>query len=200
LRLTDSIGRGLDAVAEVPAWSMTAEEQREALVTLRRERIRLHELELRVLAEADRGNVGEDSGATSTAAWLAHETKTTRSAAYRDVHLAHALDVEFAATRAAMADGAIDALKARIIVHAVNQLTTDYGDVIPVGTRARAEAHLVDYATVFDATRLRMLGKRLLEVVCPEAADAAEGRKLEEEERRGVSDLLCKRSVHLKGT
>jgi hypothetical protein len=34
---------------------------------------------------------------------------------------------------------------------------------------------MVDLATKFDAPTLRSLGKRLFEVVCPEAADAAEG-------------------------
>jgi hypothetical protein len=51
-------------------------------------------------------------------------------------------------------------------------------------THARAEAHLLDLASRFDAGRLRRLGRRLFEVVCPEAADQAEGEALEREERR----------------
>ena len=43
---------------------------------------------------------------------------------------------------------------------------------------------MVDQAKEFDAPTLRQLGKRLFEVVCPEAADAAEGRKLEKEEAK----------------
>ncbi|HEX6247071.1 MAG TPA: DUF222 domain-containing protein, partial [Nocardioidaceae bacterium] len=48
----------------------------------------------------------------------------------------------------------------------------------------RAEAHLLDLAGEFDATALRRLGRRLFEVVCPEAADRVEGEKLAEEEQR----------------
>src|SRR3954451_12691202 len=62
LRLVDSLSRGLHAVCEVATWSMIFEDQREALVALRRERDRLAELELRVLVSADRNQVGADSG------------------------------------------------------------------------------------------------------------------------------------------
>ena len=43
---------------------------------------------------------------------------------------------------------------------------------------------MLDLAREFDAPTLRKLGKRLFEVVCPEAADEAEGRKLEKEEAK----------------
>jgi hypothetical protein len=43
---------------------------------------------------------------------------------------------------------------------------------------------MLDLAREFDATALRRLGKRLFEVVCPDAADEAEGRRLAEEEER----------------
>jgi hypothetical protein len=48
-----------------------AGEQFETLVGLRTQRARLVELELRVLVAADRNQVGAETGATSTAAWLA---------------------------------------------------------------------------------------------------------------------------------
>ena len=62
-------------------------------------------------------------------------------------------------------------------------LTDEYDD-LPAGTRERAEAHMVDQAKEFDAPTLRQLGKRLFEVVCPEAADEAEGKKLAKEEAK----------------
>ena len=82
-----------------------------------------------------------------------------------------------------MAAGAIDVEKAAIVTAAVEALTSEYDD-LPAGTEARAEAHMVDQAQAFDAPTLRKLGKRLFEVVCPEAADAAEGRKLEKDEAK----------------
>ena len=61
-----------------------------------------------------------------------------------------------------------------MVVDAVGRLTDEHDD-LPEGTHARAEAHLLDLAGEFDAAMLRRLGKRLFEVVCPEAADQAEG-------------------------
>jgi Domain of unknown function (DUF222) len=183
LRFADSLSRGLDAVSGVAAWSMTPEEQRQALVGLRRQRARLAELELRVLAAADRNQVGAESGATSTAAWLAEATGCTRAACFAEVRLAHALDGPFEATRRALANGTLDVDRAAVIVHAVQALSAEH-DQLPEGTPAAAEAHLVDLAARFDARTLRMLGKRLFEVVCPDAADAHEGRTLAAEEAR----------------
>ena len=73
--------------------------------------------------------------------------------------------------------------KAGIVTAAVEALTEEYDD-LPPGTQACAEAHMVDQAKAFDAPTLKQLGKRLFEVVCPEAADAAEGKKLEKEEAK----------------
>jgi hypothetical protein len=180
---TDALAGALDRLGPGAAWSMTPEEQRRALVALERQQARLAELRLRVLAAADRNQVGADSGATSTPAWLAHATRATRQACFRDLHLAEALDGDFEATRRALAAGEIDVEKARIIVAAVRALTEEYDDR-PEGIHQEAEAHLLEKAVEFDAPGLRMCGKRLFEVVCPGAADAAEGKKLAEEEER----------------
>jgi hypothetical protein len=183
VRFTELLSGALDRLGPVAAWSMTPEEQRRALVALERQRARLAELELRVLAAADHNKVGADSGATSTPAWLAHQTRTTRAACFRDLHLAEALDGDFEATRRALAAGAIDVDRARVIVHAVRALTEEY-DELPEGTHLEAEAHLLELAVRFDAATLRGFGKRLFEVVCPEAADQAEGGRLAAEEER----------------
>jgi hypothetical protein len=183
LRFTDSLGRALDGLASTPAWGMSPAQQGEALLALRREQARLAELELRLLAAADRNEVGTDTGATSTAAWLAHETASTTPSVISDVHLAQALDTDFEATRTALAAGVIDVAKARVVIGAVRALTDEHDD-LPAGTHARAEAHLVDLAESFDVAALRRFGKRLFEVVCPQAAEAEEGRKLAAEEAR----------------
>ena len=78
----------LDALAEVPAWSASRGEQRTALVALARARARLDELLLRLLAAADRNDVAAETAATSTAAWLAAETRRPVAAAHADVRLA----------------------------------------------------------------------------------------------------------------
>ncbi len=184
VRFTASLSGALDRLAEVPLWSMTPEEEREALVELHKQQARLEELELRLLVQADRDGVGADSGATSTPAWLAHATKTTTAGRHRDLHLGKKLDETFHATKAALAAGLIDVEKAGIVTAAVEALTAEYDDLPRRRSRAKAEAHMVDQAKEFDAPTLKQLGKRLFEVVCPEAADAAEGKKLEKEEAK----------------
>jgi hypothetical protein len=183
VRFLDSLSGALDRLAEVPLWAMTPDEQRAALVAMRRQRARLEELELRVLRQADRDQVGADTGATSTPAWLAHATKTNPAARHADLHLAKKLEDTFQTTGAALAAGGIDAEKARIIIKAVETLTAEYDD-LPPGTHAVAEAHMVDRAHQFEPAELRRLGKRLFEVVCPEAADEAEGKLLAKEEAK----------------
>lgn len=181
VRFTDSLHGALDRLAEVPVWSMTPDEERRALVELTRAESRIADLRMRVLVQADRDQVGADSGATSTPAWLAHATKTTTPGRFQDLHLAKKLDDQFQATRQALAAGLIDVEKASIVTRAVEALTSEYDD-LPAGTQQRAEAHMIEQAIAFDAPALKQLGKRLFEVVCPEAADEAEGKKLEKEE------------------
>ena len=183
LGFAGALSDALDRLSGAATWSMTPAEQREALVTLRRQRARLEELELRVLVSAERNEVGPGVGATSTATWLAQETGSTRATCFRDVKLAQALDEAFAATRVALASGEIDAERAAVLVQSVQMLTAEHDD-LPAGTHAAAEAHLLDLARQYDAPTLRRLGKRLFEVVCPQAADQAEGRTLAQEEER----------------
>ncbi len=178
-----SLSEALDRLSATATWSMTPTEQREALVALHRQRARLEELGLRVLVSADRNEVGAESGATSTATWMAEATGSSPADCFRDVHLAHALDQDFDATRRSLAGGEIDSERAGAVVRAVTALTDEHDD-LPPGTRAAAEAHLLGLARVHDARTLRRLGKRLFEVVCPEAADEREGRTLAQEEER----------------
>jgi hypothetical protein len=183
LVMTDRLGHDLDALTDAPVWAMSPAELAEAVLEVHRQQARLKELELRLLREADANGVGKDEGATSTAAWFAQQAAAKRATWFSDLHLAQALEGAFEATRQAFAAGVIDAEKARVVVHAVTKLTDEHDD-LPEGTHAKAEAHLLDLAARFDVKTLRALGRRLFEVVCPEAADEAEGRAVEEEEKR----------------
>ena len=62
------------------------------------------------------------------------------------------------------------------------------------GTEARAEAHMVGLAEEFDPPTLKQLGRRLFEVVCPEAADQVEGKKLEKEEAKARARRVFERA------
>jgi hypothetical protein len=93
------------------------------------------------------------------------------------------LEGSFAATGAAVRAGRVNPEQARVIVRAVQGLTAEFDD-LPAGTHGRAEAHLIELAAVLDAAALAAAGKRLFEVVCPEAADRVEGEKLARDEAR----------------
>ena len=196
LRFVESLAGALDRLAQVSVWSMTAVELRQALVELATQQSRLKELELQLLLQGERDEIGADSGAVSAPAWLAHATRTTTASRHRDLHLATKLDSRFSATREALAAGVIDVEKAGIITAAVESLTAEHDD-LPLGIDARAEAHLLEQARAFDAPTLKKLAKRLFEVVCPQAADAAEGSTLEREEARARA--LAHFSVHDNG-
>lgn len=181
-RFVSRLHAGLDDLTGAPAWSMSTPEQRDALVALARAEARLTELRLRVLAAADRGDVAAETAATSTAAWLAHATRRSPPAAHADVRLATRLDADRARTRDALADGAVDPDQARVIVRAVDDLPPG----VAAADRERAEKHLVHLAGEHDAVSLRRLAQRLHEVIDPDAADEAEARRLEAEERAAV--------------
>ncbi len=183
----------LDGLADTPAWSMTPTEQRTALIELSRAESRILELRLRVLAAADHADIAADSGASSTAAWLAHATRRPRSAARAEVRLAHQLDGPHTATRDALAAGLLDPAQARVIIHAVQALP----DTVEAGVAEVAEKHLIELAQTHDEKTLKVLGRRVFEVIDPDAADLEEGRRLAAEEtaaaRRTYLHLLDNR-------
>jgi hypothetical protein len=183
LAVARAVDSALAEAGETGAWSMSAEEQRETLLVVDRIQSRVSELGLRVLNAARINDVGVEAGATSTAAWLAHNTRQTRARCQASARLAEALDERYDATREALAAGRVNTDQAEVIFKAVDALTREHDD-LPPDVHARAEAHLLDLAERFDAGQLRRLGKRLFEVVCPEAADKAEGEALAKEEER----------------
>ncbi len=126
--------------------------------------------------------MADASGATSTAVWWAHHTRQTRSATHRAMRLAESLDDGHEPVRVALAEGELLADQAAVIVAAVDDLPTD---LVDARSRDAAEAHLVDLARHHHADDLRRLGRHLLEVVAPDAAEAHLARQLEAEEASG---------------
>jgi len=167
------------AVARTPVWSMPPAELGEVLVAVTRLAAQVAQLQLRLLAQAERSGVGQDVGATSAANWVAVQTRTTRPAMHRAARLARQLDDAHADVDTALADGLINLDQAHVIVDAVDALPTD---LVAADTISNAQAFLLREARDHDAKALRILGRRLLEVLDPAAADAEEARRLEHEE------------------
>ncbi len=163
-------------VSALPLWSMPAAEVSDALVLLTQARSQLDALQMRVLRHASTIEVGSDAGAT-TASWWANQTRTTRAEANRTVQLAAALE-RHDSVASALARGDLRTDQARVVVEAVDVLPADVADWVPV----EATRFLLKNAADHDAKALRVLGRRVLEVIDPAAADREEARRLDEEE------------------
>lgn len=166
----------LTAVAAAPLWSMSESDAGDALVLLTQARSQLDALLMRVLQQASVVEVGADVGATP-ANWWASQTRTTRAEAHRTAHLAAALE-RHEKVAPALARGDLRTDQARVVVDAVDALPADVEDSVPAASTQFLLNHAVDH----DAKALRVLGRRVFEVIDPDAADAEEARRLEAEE------------------
>ncbi len=166
----------LSDLTTAPVWSLTTSQTRDALIAATRVQAQLVELEARLLTHAEATDAGVETGATSTANWLAHAMRATRPEVHRRVRLATAL-AQHQITREAMSLGHVLAEQATVITSAVDTLPED------TDVREQCEKHLVARAEHHDARSLRILGRHVLEVVDPEAADAHEAALLEKQER-----------------
>jgi hypothetical protein len=173
-----ALARALDrALVSEPAF-LTAQEQREVLVELEAQRARLDALQLKVLAAADRNDVGAETGATSTGAWLSHVTLADRADTMARVKLARALDDERPLTASGLAAGDYSAVHASVIVRAIDELP----DSLDAALIDRAEKTLVEEAHHLTPKQLRIVGRHLLEVVAPDVADARVRDRLDRQE------------------
>jgi len=168
----------LASLSQTPVWGLSTADTEAALLEATALSTQADQLRLRLLSHAGRVDVGGAVGATSPANWLAHESRTTRAAVHRAARLAKQLDQAHPAVDAALAAASINVEQAAVIVDAVDDLPdTTETDVVE-----QAEAFLLAEAADHDARALRILGRRLLEVLDPEAAEAEEARRLAAEE------------------
>ena len=162
----------LKGIAGVNPTFMTTDDKACALGELVRAEGQLVELRLRVLADA--GDLAEATAAKDAAGWLAHHTRTRYTDARADLALATALDRERPVLAAGMRDGNVTLAQAQVIRRALEALPAR----VTPDTVAVAEAKLVAYAEEFGPKDLARLGRRILDVVAPEIAEAAEADRL----------------------
>ena len=178
LACAERISDDLSAIADVPVELMTADEKAAALMALSATADQLEALRLRILAASD--DVAAEAGARDAGAWLAHTTRGDRREQQRDLLLGTALAQRWQRVGRGLARAEVNRAQARVIAHALDQLP----DGVAQGVLSAAEAQLVEYAAEFGPAELRVLGRRILDVVAPEIAEAAEARALGAEERR----------------
>ncbi|WP_179714456.1 HNH endonuclease signature motif containing protein [Nocardioides lianchengensis] len=165
------IDHALKTVADVNPSFMTTPDKAAALRELAVLEARVSELRLRVAADAC--DVAEEHGARDVGAWTAHAVRRRRADCARELRLALAL-ADRPVLAAAVREGAVNLDQAHVIADALAALPGD----VDAEVVDRAEVALVGYAADFDPTDLHRLGKRILDVVAPEIAEAVEARHL----------------------
>ena len=136
----------LDSVAKVPLWSMTEEQQRDALTTLAHAEAQLDALKLGLLAEVDRSGATTETGAGTAADWIAIETRQVRRDARSDLRLAQAVE-RHDLLSAAMSEGRVNTAPARATVAALDRLPSTGEFAVSTEQRLAAETHLVSSTT-----------------------------------------------------
>lgn len=168
-----------DVLAEVagcePGYLRTRDKEA-ALRQLQQAEAQLAGLRLRVTAEA--ADVAQDTGAPSVAAWERTERHADLSAARRREHLARDLTRTWTATGDALTRGAITLAQASVVRAALRDLPDDLEPAL----LSKAESTLLDYAGHHTPRELRILGKKILEVIAPDTHDRDEARVLAREE------------------
>ncbi len=170
-----AVDQALGETVGVEPLFMSTDDKAEALLGLSSLLDRLEELRMRVLAVAD--DVAARDGARDAAAWLAHHGRRDGGECRRRLRLARDLGGH-CVTQGALRDASINLGQAEVVVAAVEALP----EGVDPHVRAQAEDLLVTQAAEFGPRALRVMGRRVLDVVAPEVAEAAERRLLEQEE------------------
>lgn len=190
LTATEQLHAVLTEVAEVNPTFMATSDKAAALCALGRVQARLDELRLRVLAGA--GEVAAETGSRDGAAWLSHTTRVRVHDARADLRLARSLETRYLAVALGLREGRVNLAQAVVITQSLDDLPRDTpGDLV-----AEAEQVLVGYAETFEPRQLARLGRRILDVVAPNIAEAAEARRLAalEDDARRRTRLTLRRN------
>ena len=134
-------------------------------------------LRLRVLAVA--GDVAEVTGARDLASWLRVETRADAAQARADVRLAASVEHRHRRVAEALGSGSVSVAQARVICRALDELP----EGVTAAEHREAERILVEAAADLSPKDLRLLGRRVLELVDPVRFEHAEAARLEALER-----------------
>jgi hydrogenase maturation factor len=134
-------------------------------------------LKLRILAVS--GDIAEETGAKDVSGWMWTELLVDKKIGRAEVKLAAAVG-KYELVAAGLAEGVVSQDKARVITKALEAIETD--PEASTENLILAEKLLVDYATQMSASKLEIIGKRILVEVDPERFEAAEAKALQREE------------------
>ncbi len=177
------LGEVLASVAGVNPSFMGTPEKAAALAELSRIESQVAELRLRI--EADAADVAEGFAGRDVAGWMQWATRCRGEDARADLRLAHALDRRYSTLGAALREGSANLAQARVIATTLDDLPAE----IPTEVITKAEETLVGHCAEFGPRQLARIGRRIVDVVAPEIAEAAEARalaRLEEKAHRST--------------
>ena len=168
----------LAGVAGASLWSMDATETAATLGDVLAAEARLAELKCRLLVRAQEAGLPGQVGATSTANWYAAQHRVSRQP---PTGRCDSRPRSRPTSRPATGSPRVGSRpsRPRRSSAAVEELPEDLDPVLAED----AERHLLAEADHFDAIALKRLGRRLLEAVAPDLAEAHEAALLEREER-----------------
>lgn len=178
LACAEDIEAALKETADFQVVFMAPSDKKAALLALTRLESQLAGLRMRLMAVSD--DVALAEGARDVVALVTHHTRTDAGSNRRDLALAEALDRRWSQVADALGLGEVNVAQAQVICHALDELPAE-----KVGPElvAKAEAHLVAKAAEFGPRELRMLGRRILDIVAPEIGEQHEAEQLAKEER-----------------
>lgn len=189
-----AIAAALDKVAGVEFLYLSPTEKASSLVALERLEARITATKLRLLAAAD--DLAEVTGARDIGAWLHVATRTDRGPARQAMRLARSLDRRWLLLADAYAAGHASTAQADVITRALDDLPEDISADVVI----EAERVLVEHAATYAPRELRLLGRRILDIVAPEIGEEHERKALEDDERHAARKTTLTTQSHGDGT
>jgi hypothetical protein len=165
---------------QIRVWQLGADQFLTMMLTVQHLEAVAAAAKLQLLGAMEERQVTQHLTALSTANWLNGTTASSMPAAYREVALANGLHRRFPAITAAMAAGAVSAEQAGAIVGVLKKLP----ESLSTEQVAAAVAMMIGFAAEHGPKGLRSLAQHLLDVIAPEVAEAAEGARLEGQDRK----------------
>lgn len=176
------IGAALDALCDGCVRLPSDRERLDLLQRALRLDARLQAWQQQLAAGIETDQVAWREHRTSTTTWLAEAGNLTPREARRLVRAGQELQ-RFDVVREAAASGTVLPTQAEAIASVLRELPNDF----PTHTITQAQELMVGFARSHNSAELRRLTSHLLDVLCPDTAEALEEKRLEQQQRRAQS-------------
>ncbi len=192
--LLESMDQKVGVLLDLDPTYLGTTDKRDLLVALTRLETRVTAAKLRLIAGS--GDVAEADGARDVAAWLTSTCQVDRTTARREQRLAKTLATKRRALADGLARGEVNLEQAQVIATGLDKLPAD----VPADVKTKAEEHLVAQAADHPPRELRILTRRVLDVVAPDLGEEQERIALEAEEAEALKKTRLFTRSHGDGT